>query len=206
MAGFSMYLAERDAEPLHRWINAEPTVWLVCESGNDNHYRWRAFDKLDSFTPGRYCLWHPQSYPLFIPSGQIDVDDILIANPFSGWSERTEYQEESPIPWFGSGHSGTYIIDYRVQGSENKGSIARSSVSWIGDHFRVIGKPAHPIGKKWYDRLLRFVKKEAVGVPWPPDVAQLGVAKNGAYAFPHAYTRFIAGAPLDTNTTWGPYT
>lgn len=206
MAGFSIYLAERDEEVLLNWLNAEPVVWIISESKSEGQFSWRAVETIESLVPGEYCLWHPETSPLFIPSGNVEVEDTLVLDPFKGWKQSHEKLDSArQVPWFGSGHTGTYSLDYRLKGSETNDSIARSHVGWVGDYWRILGRPAHPIAKKWYNRFFRFVKKQSIGIPWPPDIEQLGVEKTGAYAFPRAYTMFAEGKHLDANTTYGPY-
>ncbi len=195
MAEIIFYATRNDIKALVEWINDEPRIaWITKEAEINNEYSWRAVETIPRIEATSYSLWHRDSPSLVIPSGSLDIPDTTILNPFAGWKQRLKHPNYS-TPWFGALLPGPYELTFREHGHESDGAIARSGFAWHGNHFRSIGKGADPSSAKWWNRLRRFFKKEAIGVPWPPDKE----GKTGAYAFPEAYVRYREGTHLDAN-------
>ena len=195
MAEIIFYATRDDIETVVEWLNHEPCIaWIIKESQIDNEYVWRAVKTLTHIEPISYALWHTDSPPLVIPSGSPDVPDSTILNPFAGWKQTLQGPNHTE-PWFGGLLPGPYSLIYRDQGKESHDAIARSGFAWLGNYYRTIGKGADPHSEKWWNRLRRFIKKEAIVIPWPPD----SEGRTGAYAFPEAYVRYRNGTHLDTN-------
>ena len=193
MAEIILYAVDEDTGPLLDWLNAEPVAWIVCDERCGGQYRWKAVDRIDALRPGAHCLWHPGSAPLVLPSREPGGADAVILDPHRGW-EQTLEDPEARVPWLGVSGAGTYELVYRPIGREVEGAIGRSGFGWIGNHYQPVGQPATKTGSQWWERLRRFVKRQAVRVPWGAPGS-----RTSAYAFPHAYTRHSAGTHLDTN-------
>jgi len=192
-----LYMTEKDAPILLEWLNSEENIaWIVKTKQQATKYHWRAIQSLEKLAPYDYCLWRADAYRLTIPSGSLDVEDAVVVDPFSGWSQTLPNNENARTPWFGALHPGPYRLNARFEGAEAKGAIARSDFSWTGNHFRLIGHGADPTSYKWWQRLRRFLGKSAIPIPWPPDAK-----RNGAYAFPDAYVARGDGVHLDINPT-----
>ena len=195
MAEIIFYATRNDIETVVAWLNNESRIaWIVKELEIDNDYSWRAVETISRIEPISYSLWHLDSPALVIPSGSPDIPDTTILNPFAGWKQKLE-RPNCSTPWFGALLPGPFTLSYKEHGNESEGAIARSGFAWHGNRFRSIGKGADSHTEKWWNRLKRFIKKEAIGVPWPPDKE----GKTGAYAFPEAYVRYRQGTHLDAN-------
>ncbi|MES2824807.1 MAG: hypothetical protein V4732_14480 [Pseudomonadota bacterium] len=196
MAEIILYLTESDAKIIIDWVNADSDIaWIVKDSQIGNTYRWKAVNELHSVESKSYCLWFIGSGPLRIPSGSVNVKDVLVLNPFVGW-EQTLKHELAEVPWFGAAAPETFHFTFREFSKRNEHAIGRSGFNWIGNYFSVVGTVAPPECKKWWEKLKRFVKKNSVGVPWP---GELGSGKVGAYAFPCAYKKLVEGCEKDVN-------
>lgn len=196
MAEIILYLTKNDADSIVEWINDESDIaWIVKESQEGNLYRWKAVHSIEAIQAREYCLWKIGSGTLRIPSGNHKTEDTVVLNPFKGW-EQTLKESAAETPWFGAAAPETYTFTFRELGRESEGSIGRSGFNWIGNYFSVIGNPAPDECKKWWDRLKRYIKKNATGIPWPGD---LGSGKTGAYAFPEAYNQLKKGRTKDVN-------
>jgi len=196
MAEIILYLTKSDAESIVNWINNEDSIaWIVKESRDGNVYRWKAVNSIEVISEGENCLWKIGAGSLRIPSGSHETEDTAVLDPFKGW-EQTLDTDSAQTPWFGAAAPETYSFTFKEHGKEAEGSIGRSGFNWIGNYFGVIGNPAPEECKKWWERLKRFIKKNAIGIPWPGD---LGSGKKGAYAFPEAYKLLKMGCPKDVN-------
>jgi hypothetical protein len=190
-----LYMTAKDAEILRLWINDERSVAWIVEVARDGDKRtWRAVDRIDVLATVDYCLWHRDSGPLNVPTGEADIPDAIILDPMKGWTQ-TAVDQQATTPWFGANLPGPYVLQVRERGKESPGSLARSEFGWLGDYFRPIGKEAHPAAKRWWTRAQRFIKQQATAIPWPYPT---GVRRR-AYAFPDAHTQIRDGRPLDVN-------
>lgn len=196
MAEIILYLTKNDAESIVEWINAENDIaWIVKESQEGNVYRWKAVHSIHAIQASEFCLWKIGSGILRIPSGNHETEDTVVLDPFRGW-EQTLKESSAETPWFGAAAPETYTFTFREHGKASEDSIGRSGFSWIGNYFSVIGNSAPEECKQWWERLKRYIKKNATGIPWP---GELGSGKTGAYAFPEAYDQLQKGRAKDVN-------
>jgi hypothetical protein len=196
LAELILYATKKDGDAIRTWINTDADVaWIVKVDEIANTYRWRAVQALDVLEEQEYALWHLKSGPLNIPSGDPQVADAYVIDPFRGWTQKLDHAGAT-APWFGANLPGPYTFRFAEAGREVPGSLARSGFFWLGDRFKSIGNPAHAEAKRWWRRLRRFLGKSAVRVPWPD---QLGVSKRLAYVFPDALVQTTQGRARDVN-------
>ena len=197
MPNVILYLTPNDAQVITDWLNNDPNIaWIIKDQQNNCDYRWRAVDTISEVQSRAYCLWLKNSGPLRIPSGRHDTDDTEVADPFSGWDQRLD-NGAAEEPWFGSAAPETFSFVFKTLGTEAADVIGRSSFNWIGNYFNVIGKGAPAESERWWGKFKRFLKKNAIGIPWPDDIDS--GARTGAYAFPEAYNALSHGRPRDIN-------
>jgi hypothetical protein len=195
LAEIIFYATRNDIGKLVEWLNSESCIaWIVKESQAGNEYRWRAVQAISSIEPTSYALWHVGSRSLIIPSGAADIADATIINPFAGWTQILDGPSQS-TPWFGGLLPGPYELTFKPSGKETDNSIGRSGFAWNGNYFRSIGKGADAQSERWWHRLKRVMRKEAIGISWPAN----SDGKTGAYAFPEAYVLYRNGVHLDVN-------
>jgi hypothetical protein len=191
-----LYLTSQDSELLRKWLNRESSVaWIIKAGQSGCEYRWQAVDALDTLPAGHHCLWHKEAGPLNIPSGSPDVPDAIVEDPYAGWSQRLDH-ENAHTPWFGANLPGPYSFRFKPDGREAPDAIGRSGFNWLGDGYRVIGKPASLRAAQWWNRLGRYVRSQSTGIPWPSPEKN---ARMRAYAFPDAYAEMLRGRPHDVN-------
>lgn len=183
MSEIFIFATLTDAEIIRSWINADPDIaWLVKAGQDGCNYKWQAVSELPVLHEQRYALWHTKSGPLNIPSGSPNVPDAHIANPFQGWSQILE-DSSAQAPWFGGNLPGPYSLNFRPSGHENDWPIGMSQFYWAADHFKLIGKGAHPEATRWWAKLRRFISKSSIQIP----LAGLSPTHRlSAYAFPDA--------------------
>jgi len=192
----TFYATRTDADRIRRWINAEDAVaWIVLDAREGTTYRWKAVDVIDTIEPQDYALWHKSSTRINIPARSLDVRDTIVLDPYQGWLQELEEEDET-TPWFGDSLPGPYQLHFREEGREKPGSLARSGFFWLGDHFRMIGQGASPDARRWWNRLRRWVRKESTAIPWP---FTQPASRSRAYAFPDAYTLIQSGRHPDVN-------
>ena len=195
MAEIVVYITQRDADEIRNWINSESCIaWIVKERESKAEYHWKARETLDTIGPQDYCLWHKESGSLNVPSGRVDIPDVIVEDPFEGWTQHLD-EAGATVPWFGDNLPGPYLFRFREDGREAPRSLARSGFFWPGDYFRPVGKPASLESKRWWTRLGRYVRAHSTGIPWPPD----GNGRRLAYAFPDAFAQILAGRRIDVN-------
>ena len=196
MSEIILYLTPSDADTIVEWLNNEIDIaWIIKDSQAGNVVRWRAVHTIEKMTAREYCLWKIGAGNLRIPSGALDVEDSIVLDPFKGW-EQTLARPSDDTPWFGQDAPETFTFRFKENGKEHENSIGRSGFYWIGNYFRAIGNGAPEECSKWWERLRRFVKKNAIGIPWP---GEIGSGKTGSYAFPEAFTQLKNGRPRDLN-------
>ena len=196
MTEIILYLTKNDAKAIVKWINDEKGIaWITKDSQVGNVYRWKAVNTIESMQGSEYCLWKIGAGTLRIPSGNHKTKDAVVLDPFLGW-EQTLEESTAQSPWFGAAAPETFTFIFRENGRKSEDSIGRSGFNWIGNYYSVIGNSAPDDCKKWWERLKRYVKKNATGIPWPGD---LDSGKTGAYAFPDAYEQLIKGRSKDVN-------
>ena len=157
MPWLPLYAYRDDFDLIREWLNSEDSIAYLVSSGPK---QWIAKGKLDAFESTRIGLWH-------IPSGQLPLlaedssgEDGAVADPWSGWTERRTGANPA-APYFGAGHPGVVWFNAR----DGQDVIELSSFEWIGNHYRILGNAAHLDTEKWWRRLGRRMKRDAVRVP-----------------------------------------
>jgi hypothetical protein len=191
-----LYITRPDADRIRDWINAEESVAWIIEAGRSGRtYTWKAVDRLDSLHPQEYSIWHKTADRLTIPSGNLELEDEEVLDPYHGWSQLLE-RLDATYPWFGAHLPGPYTFRFKERGASAPDSLGRSGFAWAGDHYRIIGKPAHPEAKQWWERLKRFVRENSTPMPWPKGEEN---SQKRSYAFEDAYSQIRSGRPIDDN-------
>ena len=197
MGEFIVYATKNDADLIRSWINEEPDIaWIikVAEQGNTCH--WRAINAIDVIEEQTYALWHTGSGRLNIPSGDGNIADAVVADPYVGWFQTMEGSGATE-PWFGGNLPGPYSFRFAELGREAPGSLARSGFSWPEDRYKSIGNPAHVDAKRWWKKLRKFLDRSAAQVPW---ITTTGMKRPiMAYVFPEAELQISQGRHRDIN-------
>ena len=189
-----MHATAKDIAILRDWINVSPDVaWIVKTAQSCCTYTWQAVHEVDELAEQQYAIWHMEAGQLNIPSGSAHTPDLLVPDPFLGWTQTLD-QSNASAPWFGGNLPGPYSFQFRESGKEQPNSLGRSDLYWALDRFRSIGKPAHPEAKRWWQQLRRFVDRSSVKTPWP-DLS----SRYRSYVFPEALQQHRAGRHLDIN-------
>lgn len=161
MPWFPIYADRDDFEFLIRWLINEDDIAFIVPHGTKS---WIAIQELKDFSNERLCLWHAPSGPLPLLREDTTLPDGIIENPWNGWIE--EITGANPNnPYFGSGHPGVIWLNVRYESSEDKNTIGLSSFEWIGNWYRIIGRPAPTVTEQWWQRLRRWTKKSSVRIP-----------------------------------------
>lgn len=192
-----VYASFADVDVLRKWLNEEPDIaWVIKDDQHGCDYRWRAVHTVERMNEGSYALWHTKAMRLNVPSGSVSIPDAPVLNPFAGWTQTLDH-EGAEVPWFGGNLPGPIHFTWRETGCESPNSLARSGFSWLANRYAAIGKPAAPMAIRWWQRLKRYVAKNAVAIPWPYQ-KQIDRPSN-AYAFPDALTQISSGRQPDAN-------
>jgi hypothetical protein len=189
-----MYLLRPDVELLiDRLDSDEEVAWLVARGPN----QWGAQVRHPLLDRGCYGLWHVPSGPLpLLASYEDDADDGLIDDPWSGWSEECPGADPR-IPYFGAGHPGVYWLNLPTsQRPRGKIDISMSSVGWIGNYFRPIGRGADKATERHWRRFRYWVKEHACPIP---RIGRVNGPRPEIYAFPAALSAIKAGATRAIN-------
>ncbi|KAB2966762.1 hypothetical protein [Zoogloea sp.] len=202
MSSIIIYATSLDAEAIRKWINDSIQVaWILRVHEADYHYEWKAEHEIDVLKQQEYALWHVESGPLNVPSGVLGVADAIVNDPFQGWVQKLNHSGATR-PWFGANLPGPYCFTFAEDGFEAPGSLARSEFSWPGDHYKSIGKPAHPAARKWWQKLRHFVASSTEAVPWAELSSNRKITPK-AYIFPDAARQIKSGRHRDINP-WIP--
>ena len=190
MPWLPMYLTKADLNHLFAWLNDESDIAFIISAGP---MRWRAVNAMDEAREGRSCLWHRQSGPL--PLLREGVADSFVVDPWTGWTEETTGANPTQ-PYFGPGHPGIYWLDAQTSSRWDSEAIGLSAFEWIGNHYKPTGREAPPVTKQWWERLRRWVKKQAVRIP---RVGQWNGPDAEIWAFPGALEEIRSGKRRDEN-------
>lgn len=204
------YADESDFKLILSKLNNDPEIAFIVSDGKR---KWIAKNQVSHLDDGRYYLWHIPSgkLPLFKEgkvdilgeslrkrmniSGRTSVEAGWVKNPFEGWTELCPCAD-STIPFFGSTPK---VVDIQIQtrGTETPESIGLSAFGWVGNRYKVIGRPAKKEMVNWWRRINRWVSKTAIEkIPrWGP----IDGPNPEILAFPSAYRRIIDGIARDTN-------
>ena len=189
MPWLPMYAVEQDLADLLSLLNLNDEIAFIVSSGSG---AWQATTSISELIPGRYCLWH-------VPSGSLPLvrrdgsEPGTIDDPFLGWEEERAGADPS-TPFFGAGAPGIIWLNVRPTGARAPAPetvVGLSSFEWIGDHYKVLGFPARPETKAFWNALGRWIRKRAVKIPrggpvstTPPEI----------WALPSAMQLFAGGA------------
>jgi hypothetical protein len=194
MSWLIMHATAQDIGLVREWINDSPEVaWIVKAAQSGCTYTWQAVPRLDVLAEQQYAIWHMQADPLNIPSGRLSTPDLLVPDPFQGWSQTLDHPNAT-APWCGDNLPGPYSLHFRETGKEQPNSLGRSEFYWALDRFKSIDKPAHPEAKRWWQRLQRFVSRSSTKTPWPDPAS-----RYSTFVFPEALQQHQAGRYLDVN-------
>jgi hypothetical protein len=184
-----MYLLDGDVDLVVDHFNSDRAVaWLVGMGPG----RWRAVARLDQVPPARIGLWHEPSGPLpLLASPEVSEPDGQVTDPWAGWAQRRPGSDRTP--YFGAGHPGVYWLNVRTTG---QGAIGMSSVEWIGNHYRIIGRPAAPQTERHWQALRRWAGRLGEKVPRTGPVDGPG---KEIFAFPAALAAIRAGRSRAAN-------
>ena len=191
MPWLPMYASEDDLKWVFSILSNEEEIAFVTASGPG---RWIAIDRLDYSGDMRYCIWHIPSgpLPLLRPQGQADG---CVKNPWQGWKEEQQ-GADSTVPYFGPGHPGVIWLNAKAKSKRRDNTLGLSSFEWVGNAYRLIGRPAPEHTERFWKRLGRTIKKEALRIP------RMG-AWNGQgpeiWALPDALSRIQQGIERDGN-------
>jgi hypothetical protein len=191
MPWIPIYADEEDFGMVLNFLNQCDEVAFIV---SDGPRRWRATQTIPRMGAARICLWHVPSGPLPLlhppPSKTVD----FVEDPWIGWTELRTV--EGNCPYFGAGPTGIIWLDQRPRSKRVPEGIGLSSFGWIGNHYSIIGSRAPEVTERFWQRLRRWAKKNAIKVP-----------RSGAvdgpnpeiWAFPSALTAFRSGRGRDNN-------
>ena len=153
-----LYLAYDDLTLISNWLSADEDIALITSTGPSE---WKAVSNFDITVTGKYCLYHKRSggLPLLPKTGNSAPE--IIQNPSDGWREQRSGANPN-LPYFGAGTPSVFWFNVRM---EENGVIGLSSFEWIGNHYSIIGNSAPELAKKWWNKLKRWSKKNAVRIP-----------------------------------------
>jgi hypothetical protein len=185
-----LYLDKADLHKLSVWLNSEENIAVIQSIGEG---RWKAFSEINLEATGKYCLFHTGAGPLPM---LIDDDGVtartLITDPFRGWNEARS-GADTTVPYFGAGHPAIFWLNVRI---DPGATIQMSSFGWIGNHYSSLGSPAPKDAQNWWNRLRRWIKKEAV------QISRRGPLFEGTrevYAFGGAFYKISNGRERAAN-------
>jgi hypothetical protein len=196
MPYLAIYAFGSDFDIVLDWLNGDKEIAFIVSRGGK---RWIATDRLDAFERKRYMLWHiPGGRLPLLHAGHIEeAPTEWIENPWKGWKERRTGVDSS-IPFFGS-PPHVFSLEVGLNSIDDDAhSIGFTGFGWIGNRYRILGSPAHPLTEKWWRRLRQRVKKTAVLVP-------RGGSDGGLLdtrAFPTAYQMIRQG--IEGDRWWEP--
>lgn len=186
-----MYMDDTDAKQILHLLNADPEVAFIAAVGEK---RWQAVKNLESISDGRYCIWHIPSGPLPRIGGSGNADSP-VSDPWAGWTE-IRSGANTKLPWIGAGVPGVIRWNVRTHSRQNDG-IGLSSFEWIGNYFKVIGRPANPAIDRWWKRLQNRIKNlKAIRIPRSGPIDD---GRAEIWALPSAFEKIRNGTARDVN-------
>jgi hypothetical protein len=189
-----MYLLNDDVSVLVERLDSDAHLAWLAPHGPG---RWIAASHHPALVP-RMGLWHAPSGPLpLLSADPAEPTPDWIHDPWSGWRERRAGRDAT-TPYFGAGHPGVYWLNLRTDPDRPRktAEIGLSSLEWIGNHYRPIGRPSDPSTDRHWKALRRWVGKVAVKIPRAGDADGPG---HEIFAFPEALAAVRAGATRDAN-------
>ena len=193
MPWLPMYLNSKDKTLLIDWLDNEDDIAEIISNGKKC---WIATNRIDFTLSKRYCLWHNKSghLPLLKSGKNIfgkEKSDGIIKNPYDGWEEQRTGANPT-FPYFGSGHTGIFWLNL----NEKKETLSLDSFEWIGNHYSILGDKAPEVTMKWWQRLRRFVKKNATQIPRTGNIEN---DDKEIWVFPGALEEIKSGKKRDDN-------
>jgi hypothetical protein len=190
MPWLPLYATREDLGWLLSQLSDEPEMAFLVSAGDK---RWIAVKRAEFQSDCRFCLWHIPSGPLPLLREKGKCDSV-ITDPWSGWTEEKTGADPSS-PYFGAGHVGIIWLNAR-SGEKKRNAIGLSSFEWIGNHYRIIGQPAPVVTEKFWKKLGRLIKKQAIRIPrsgpWDGPNPEI-------WAMPEALKKIVMGVERDAN-------
>ena len=172
MPWLPLYASEADLESVFSLLCADEEIAFIVSTAPK---RWIAKAVIPFGGDARYCLWHVPSGPLTLLRDK-GGNNGLILDPWEPWAEERTGADPS-TPYFGAGHPGIIWLNARSKSKMKKDGLGMSSFEWIGNHYRIIGNPAHETTERYWKKLGRSIKKMATRVPregeWDGDKAEI---------------------------------
>ncbi len=181
---------QSDLRALVSWLNNESDIAFIV---SDGHKKWKAVHAVESPCDQRYCLWHSASGPLSLP--RKFLPDGTVRDPWKGWKEKLTGADPT-CPYFGVEHPWIYWLSAKTESDREPNALGLSAFGWIGNRYGAIGNPAPPKTKKWWERLKRWVKKQAVQIPRE---GPIDGSKAEIWAMPGALEEIKGGRARDNN-------
>jgi len=190
MPWLPIYMNQSDLRALVSWLNNESDIAFIV---SDGHKKWKAVHAVESPCDQRYCLWHSASGPLSLP--RKFLPDGTVRDPWKGWKEKLTGADPT-CPYFGVEHPWIYWLSAKTESDREPNALGLSAFGWIGNRYGAIGNPAPPKTKKWWERLKRWVKKQAVQIPRE---GPIDGSKAEIWAMPGALEEIKGGRARDNN-------
>ncbi len=168
MRSLPMYLDRADAQLLVDWLSDDEEIAFLVPAGAP--HSWRAVARVPGLADGEYALWHVAAGPLPLVQPLPAIGDprtLFIADPWAGWTELRP-GAKTDVPYFGPGCTASldlYLHVRAVGASDGAEAIGVSSIQWIGNHYSRLGDVADQRTERWWNKLKRFAKKNAIRVP-----------------------------------------
>jgi len=203
MPSICFYATDSDLPLITARLNSEPEIAFLTATGGG---RWRAVNSIPAmFGSQSYLLWHVPSGPLRLATQAPRPSTLTasraaeaIPDPWSGWDDPGWFGSDAPSitgapdgPW-----TGIVQLSIRTVGYSVPGAIGLSHFNWVGNHYSIIGFPADPSTKRWWERLRRWMAKSSTQVPRRPGVDDRLLR---AWAFPDAWAQISMGRARDAN-------
>ena len=189
MPWLPMYVNEEDSKLIFELLNDDKDIAYVVSDGKK---KWKAVETIKSVHDGIFCIWHIPSGPLPLLGGFLW--NRRVQDPWAGWKEK-QSGADSDQPYFGPEHSGVIWLNLHTCSVNEPSKIGLSSFEWIGNHYKIIGRPAPEVTKKWWEALRKSIAKMTVKLPRGDDVK----LKNEVFTFPSALKEIENGREKDDN-------
>jgi hypothetical protein len=175
-----MYLEPSDAEIILDWLNNDDEIAFFVSKGPKKWKAVKTIDKLKTYN----LFWHTPYQNLPLIRGNNEKPGV-IENPWLGWEEVRNSRDD--IPYFNDcpGTIKFNLLINRFYIDENNkpvDAILISSFGWIGNYYKVLGKPALEETEKWWKNLRKRINKfsQKIVLTWENN------RKTDIYAFPNA--------------------
>lgn len=192
-----LYSTQSDINILTEWINDQPNLmWIVCTDILKDSIKFKFEDRVPSISQGTHSIWikgQPLTVIVRIKDNQ-SVEKQVTENDH--WEvnglDLSQIYEFQIRPWTDVTCTEVITLDFYDLGCEKEGSLARSCLSWLGNHYKSIGYPASDEANRTWGRLKRFIKKNTVMEKWSGPI--------NCFYFPDAFLQKESGRPIDKNS------